>query len=553
MKPLRNSFAVLLMLCCVSRASDLDTLATVKPGTTSHRASSYDRSGANADNIVSFAPKANHVLFDTAGAGRINHIWLTVSPFPGHPTFLRDLVVRMTWDNAPIPAVEVPLGDFFALGHAKRYTLQSGPVAVGSNDRSLNCYWPMPFYKHAKIEIYNNGSRSIRRIYYHVNYELGPQPENQGLFHALFRYERGLKTQAREGNTTGKDNYVILDTEGQGQYVGCALFVDAEPGGWWGEGDDMTFIDHSEKPVIFGTGTEEYFGNAWGFDTPFCYPYYGCPLLEKRPDGGSLTAVYRWHIPDPIRFQKHIRVTLEHTYPDQSANDYSSVAYWYQLQSIMKREPLPYAEANHPKQHPQAERPAASLDLDGSELEALLLSRGVAARAITASYFHGYVNGGWLRVENVISPLEIPIAVPEDGDYRVRLKPVSHVLEQPMRIGFKGGQMQTFERRIGDESQVPWPEGRVPYLDLGTASSQGKTLTVVIEGGPTVGIDHIRIKKGNGPVTAPAKPGAGPKDENGVNRAPGQTAGSSTGPILARAWCRSSVSVAGSTSGQRFP
>jgi len=508
-----HKFFAALMLCSGSHAADLDTLATVKPGTTSHRASSYDRTGANADNVVDFAPKMSHAVLDTAGPGRINHIWITVSPFPGHATFLRDLVVRMTWDNAPVPAVEVPLGDFFALGHAKRYALESAAIAVGSNDRSLNCYWPMPFHKHAKIEIYNNGRRSIRRIYYHIDYERSPQPQNQGLFHALFRYTRALKTQPHEGNTTGKDNYVILDTEGQGQYVGCAFFVDAEPGGWWGEGDDMIFIDHSDKPVIFGTGTEEYFGNAWGFDKPFCYPYYGCPLLENRPDGGTRTSVYCWHIPDPIRFQKHIRVTIEHIYSDKMANDYSSVAYWYQLQPIQKREPLPHAEDNHPKLHPRAERPAASLELDGTELEAPLLSRGLAARAITEAYSKGYVNGGWLLIEKVTAPLEIPIPLPEDAAYRVRLKPVSHVLEQPMRIGLKGGPMQTFEKRAGHE-------GRVPYLDLGTASSQGKTVTVVIEGGPTIGIDHIRIKNLADPLTAPAKSGDKPKDENEVNRTP---------------------------------
>jgi hypothetical protein len=512
MNPLRLSFAV-LMLSCVSQAADLDTLATVKPGTTSHRASSYDRSGANADNIVSFAPKMSHVLLDTAGPGRINHIWITVSPFPGHSTFLRDLVVRMIWDDAPVPAVEVPLGDFFALGHAKRYALESAAIAVGSNDRSLNCYWPMPFHKRAKVEIYNNGRRSIRRIYYHVDHELGPQAQNQALFHAVFRYERDIKSQAHEGNTTGKDNYVILDTEGQGQYVGCAFFVDAQPGGWWGEGDDMIFIDHSDKPVIFGTGTEEYFGNAWGFDKPFCYPYYGCPLLENRPDGGTRTSVYCWHIPDPIRFRKHIRVTIEHIYSDQMANDYSSVAYWYQLQPVRKREPLPYAEANHPKLHRLAERPAASFEVDGTELEASLQSRGVAARAITEGYSNGYINGGWLLVENMSSPLEIPIPLPEDGAYRVRLKPVSHVLEQPMRIGFKDGQMQTFEKRVDHE-------GRVPYLDLGTASSRDKTLIVVIEGGPTIGIDHIRIKNAADPMPAAAKSADKPKDENELNRAP---------------------------------
>jgi len=499
MKLLRTCFAA-LMLGSIAHPSDLDSLATVKSVATTHRASSSDPTGGNNDNIQSFAPQATHVLLDTDGPGRITHLWLTVSAFPNDPTFLRDLVLRMTWEKAPVPAVEAPLGDFFALGHAKQYTVQSAAVAVGINDRALNCYWPMPFHRHAQIEIYNNGRRSIRRIYYHVDYELGPQPPDQGLFHALFRYERGLKTQPHEGNTTGKENYVILDTEGQGQYVGCALFVDAQPGGWWGEGDDMIFIDHSNKPVIIGTGSEDYFCNAWGYSSPFSYPYYGCPLLEKKPDGGTLTAVYRWHIPDPIRFRTHIRVTLEHIYSPPVANDYSSVAYWYQLEPIRRREPLPFAEANHPKHYAVAESPADSFGLDGTELEAGLRGRGIAARAITAGYSEGYADGGWLRIDDLNSPLEIPIPVREDGVYNVRLKPVNHVLEHPLRCGLKDAAMHTFEKRAGQE-------GRIPYLDLGTEASQGKTVTVVIEGAGTVGIDHLRIQKRTDSATAPGHPG----------------------------------------------
>ena len=507
------TFCVAAMLGSASWAAELDALATVKPDTTSHRASSYDRTGGNTDNIESFAPKSSHVLLDTAGPGRITHLWLTISSFPNHPTYLRDLVLRLTWEHALVPAVEVPLGDFFALGHAKRYTIQSAPIAVGINPRALNCYWPMPFHQHAKVELFNNGRRSLRRIYYHVDYELGPQPENQGLFHALFRYERGLKTQAHEGNTSGKDNYLILETEGHGQYVGCALFIDAEPGGWWGEGDDMIFIDGAENPVILGTGTEDYFNNAWGYDAAFSYPYYGCPLLEKLLDGGSCTTVYRWHIPDPVRFRKQVRVTMEHIYSERVANDYSSVAYWYQLQPVRQREPLPYAEANHPKPHRSPNPPPTTFEIDGTELEPVLQSRGVAARAITAGYAEGYANGGGLRVEHLAAPLEIPIPVPEDDTYRVRFKPVSHVLRQPLQFGFKDGRRQTFPKREGHE-------GRVPYLDLGTASSHHNVLTVVLEGGPTIGIDNLRIEKVNDPLSAPLKPADKPASENELNRSP---------------------------------
>ncbi|MEP0844416.1 MAG: DUF2961 domain-containing protein [Phycisphaerae bacterium] len=493
-----RAILILAAWASVSPAAELSDLATVRPEWTTHRASSFDRSGGNVDNLESFAPQTSHVLLDTDGPGRINHVWMTLAAFPNHATYLRDVVVRMYWEGSPIPSVEVPLGDFFAQGHAKRYVVESAPVVAGNNPKALNCYWPMPFYQHARIELYNNGRRSIRRIYYHVEYDLGPQPPNQGLFHALFRYERDLKTQAHSGNTTGRDNYVILETEGQGHYVGCAMFVDAPPGGWWGEGDDMIFIDHSPAPVIIGTGTEDYFNNAWGFNQAFCYPYYGCPLLEKRPDGGTATAVYRWHVPDPIRFRKHIRVTMEHIYSNRVANDYSSVAYWYQLEPIRSRPPLPFAEGNHPRFHAPAAPPPAPerFDLSATELEAELAGRGLAARAITAGLGDGYSDGGWLRIDKVESPVEVKIPVPTDGMYRVHIKPVSHVLERPLKIGFKGGPMRTFEKQPGHES-------RTPFLDLGPTAARNKVLTVVLEGGPTLGLDVIRVVKGPEPASQP--------------------------------------------------
>lgn len=494
-------FEFLFALWPAVLAGGLDQIATIQPEVASLRSSSYDRTGGNIDNIESFAPKTSISMLDVSGPGRVTHIWMTISAFPNHTTVLRDLVLRMYWEHSTVPAVEVPLGDFFVLGHARRYVFESAPVKVGANPMALNCYWPMPFYQHARIELYNNGRRSVRRVYFHVDYEQGPQPPDQGLFHAVFHYARELRTQAHENNTTGEDNYVILETEGEGQYVGCALFVDAQAGGWWGEGDDMIFIDHSEKPVIIGTGSEDYFNNAWGYHTPFSYGYYGCPLLEKRPDGGSFTSVYRWHIPDPIRFKRHIRVTIERVFSPRVANDYSSVAYWYQRKPIARRAPLPYAEANHPRSYPSTQPAPATFDLDGTELESLLGQRGVAVRSITAGLADGYRNGGWLRIDPAAGPVEIPIPVPEDGSYRVRLKPVNHVIEKSIRVGLKGGPATVSEKSAARESQIP-------YLDLGTAESRDGMLTLVVEGGPVVGIDHLRIRKDS---SAPQSPGGGPR------------------------------------------
>ena len=139
----RTIFGI-LAVCSVSVAADLNELATVRPDTISRRGSSFDRAGGNEDSIASFAPKASIVLLDTDGPGKITHVWLTVGAFSEHPTFLRDLVMRMSWENSPVPSVEVPLGDFFAQGHGMQYTVQSVPIAVGISNRALNCYWPMP-------------------------------------------------------------------------------------------------------------------------------------------------------------------------------------------------------------------------------------------------------------------------------------------------------------------------------------------------------------------------------------------------------------------------
>lgn len=478
----------LLMFTAGAVGADLDSLPAVRD-LTSHRESSYDRTGGNIDNIESFPPGETRTLLDVDGPGRITHIWMTISVFPYHYTYLRDLVLRMYWENHPVPAVEVPLGDFFVQGHSQRAVFESAPIAVGGNNKALNCYWPMPFYQHARIELYNNGRRSLRRIYFHVDYEKGPLPPEQGLFHAVFSREKELRTQKHGGNLSGEDNYVILETTGKGQYVGCALFIDAQPGGWWGEGDDMIFIDGSENPVIIGTGSEDYFNNAWGFEEPFSYPYYGCPLLEKRPDGGTFTSVYRWHIPDPIRFSKSIKVTMEHIYSDKVTNDYSSVAYWYQLQPIDKRAPLPRMEENHPRQYVTSTQPAPTrFELDGTELEADLNQRGAAARSITTSLHAGFKNGGYLRIDKLVGPLEINIPVPEAGTYAVHVRPVGPLIEESINLSIKGGEAHIMERP-GDQQH------KVPYVDLGRATSADKTITIVVSGQATIGLDHLRIEK----------------------------------------------------------
>ena len=451
---IKPTLCALAVACFTSPADSelLNGIATVRPSHQSHRASSWDRAGGNADSITGLPPGQSHTMLERASPGRVRHIWMTASSFPGHNTFLRDLVLRMFWDGSKVPSVETPVGDFFGLGHAKTYAFQSLPVVVGDNPAAMNCYWPMPFHKQARIELYNNGPRTIRSIYYHIDYETGPQEASAGLFHAAYRREAELRGQSGERNLSGEENFVILETEGSGQYLGCFLYIDSQVGGWWGEGDDMIFIDHSAKPVINGTGSEDYFNNAWGLRNAFSYPFYGCPLLEKRDDGGLFTSVYRWHVPDPVRFQSHIRVTLEHLWRSTVTNEFTCVAFWYQAQPISQRAALPRGRANWPRAHPVKAPPAPEFELNATELEEALREQGVKVTAHTAS---GGLRG-WLQVEAAARPVRLAIPVPVAGDYAVQVRPFDAGFEGEVKMGFGQESMRVIAPVAGAKARQPW-------------------------------------------------------------------------------------------------
>ncbi len=503
-----QAFAVVLVFGASAMAAGLAGLATVTEHT-SHRASSADPTGGNEDSMVTFVPGETRTLLDVDGPGRVTHMWFTAARFANHVTLFRDMTIRMYWENSPVPSVEVPLGDFFVLGHGRAYAFTSAPICVGDNNKALNCYWPMPFRKHARIELFNHGQRSIRRVYFNINYELGPQPSDQGLFHAEFRRDANLRTQKHEANKTGQDNYVIMETTGRGQYVGCALFIDAQPGGWWGEGDEMIFIDNAEKPTIIGTGSEDYFCNAWGFQKVFSNPYYGCPLLEQLPDGSSLTSVYRWHIPDPVRFDKHIRVTIEHLFNPKVVNDYSSVAYWYQTEPVKQRLPLPPADKNQPRSHAvAATQPATTIEMSATDLEPAIRAAGAKVRCVTANLWAGYESGGYLEIQLPQDPMEISIPVPADGRYRLRVKPVNTLIDRQIQLGVKGGKTVTFAKRDGHERTIP-------LVDLGEAQSSSGSLILILAGNRVIGLDQLKIERtDNKSPAAPPKPAPGKAQSN---------------------------------------
>lgn len=466
-------------------ASDLSSLSRTSESQ-SRRASSFDPTGGNTDNLISFGPGETHTLLETEGPGRINHIWLTLANFPHHYTVLRDLVFLIYWENSEAPSVEVPLGDFFCQGHQLFYPMQSAPVAVGINPRAFNCYWPMPFHRAARIQIKNIGDRGIRRIYYNIDYELGPIDESEALFHALFRREPERAGEPLEGNLMGEANYTFLQTEGRGQYVGTFMAVDSAPGGWWGEGDEMILIDGEEHPSIVGTGTEDYFGNAWGFTQAFSYPFYGAPFLRKLENGREQTCVYRWHIPDPIRFQESIKVTLETTYDSDIRNDFSTVAFWYQAEPMRDRPPLPSASDLHA---PIYDLPPLESDrkVDGTELEPMLRKKGIDCRSHTSDHGKGIRNGGWLEVKTG-EGFDIEIEVPEEGEYEVSYRPVLAAASEPYTVALSGGKpLEIHNDGTAQTELKDFPLGRI--------ASEGKSLRVHFEAANPFGIDQFEVRR----------------------------------------------------------
>jgi hypothetical protein len=291
------------------------------------RASSTDPRGRNGDSRR-INPGQTLTLMDVKGSGRVTHIWFTInSPSPEH---LRELVLRMTWDDAARPAVECPVGDFFAQGHGKYVEFQSAPVVVGARN-ALNCYWPMPFKKHAVLTVVNEGDRKVDSFYFNIDYRLEQDPQ------ADARY---LHTQYRTyfPAPVGKP-LTICETKGAGHFVGTSISVMANSDGWWGEGNDYWYVDGSEKPDISGTGSEDYFCGAWDFGRAFWDPYFGVPYYDNASKGGEkrgiLNTCYRWHIQDPVPFKQSLRFTLEHGRsgwdedPKPFPNHYTTVGFYY--------------------------------------------------------------------------------------------------------------------------------------------------------------------------------------------------------------------------------
>lgn len=315
----------------------------------SRRASSYDVAGNNSD-WWTIEPGTTKTLLEERNPGCVRHIWMAVG---NDDTFPRKAVLRMFWDGEGYPSVEVPLGDFFGMGHGLFKNFVSAPFQMSPEDgRGMNCWFAMPFDS-ARVEVTNEGEKPIN-LYFYIDYEEYGHPHGPDVarFHAQWRREfrtEGWLTErlssenvwdiwSRKPNLTDADNYLLLEATGSGVYVGCNLNIDVferQGNDWYGEGDDMIVIDGEPwPPRLHGTGTEDYFNMAFCPRQEYSAPYHGLTLYQGTKDWPwrGKNSMYRYHIEDPIRFEKSIRVSIEHGHANKLSNDYSSTAYWYQLE-----------------------------------------------------------------------------------------------------------------------------------------------------------------------------------------------------------------------------
>ena len=345
---------------------------------TSARCSSWDRSGKNTDRRAVESGDTLEIA-NIEGAGCIQHIYFTILP---RPHYMYDLTLRMYWDGSDTPCVEVPFGDFFGMRYERIRLYQSSMMALNPGGAGaygtigFNSYFPMPFAKGARITLTNEGAEPVTMVWFHVDYEkLNFLPDDTGRFHA--QWSRENPTEAigpnpgdvmYDGvNLDGKENYVILDAEGHGNIAGYFLHVDNIMGSWYGEGDDMIFIDGEEwPPSIHGTGSEEIFGGGACPNSEYIGPYAGY-LYTANKDFSGKNSMFRFYVTDPIRFRKSIRMTIEHGHANNFANDYSSTVFWYQNEPHAAFPELPPVQERYPREgndpHEQALR--AFLQLRG--------------------------------------------------------------------------------------------------------------------------------------------------------------------------------------------
>jgi len=299
--------------------------------------SSHDTTGGNADRWP-IKPGATQEIFNQQGPGVITHIWFTISATS--PTHLKEIVLRGYWDGESKPSVETPVGDFFGLNLGD-YSIYESQYLACSPGRSLNCYFAMPYRRSARFTVTNEGSQAVGAFYSNIDFLSAESlPPDTLYFHAQYRQETPTKAvHGPDGrdvlNPDGKENYVYCETRGRGHLMGVTLGWVQNSERWMGEGDDMIFVDDESKPIIIGTGSEDYFLGSWNFGgregaKEFSHRQYGAHLIKSPERTGGRYCCYRFHGDNPVTFTRYLKHTMEHGHANNRSDMYYSCAYWYQ-------------------------------------------------------------------------------------------------------------------------------------------------------------------------------------------------------------------------------
>jgi len=405
------TIAILASGACL--ADVLDEITRQQPGVTRRHSSGLFDPESNAD-AYHLAAGERKTLAELEGPGEIRHIWFTIAGEDRR--YPRSLVLRLYWDGSEAPSVEAPIGDFFAAGNGMRANVTSTPIEVTSYGRALNSYWHMPFRRQARLEL-TNESRGRLTVYCQVNWmQLPALPADTLYFHARYRQEFPVKPFSC---------YTIFEGEGEGQYVGTVLSSQNSLGSWFGESDDRYYIDGEETPSLVGTGTEDYFTDAWNLRV-FTNPNAGVTICEPKGVDCRMTA-YRWHLHAPVVFRKSLKVEIERrsfvemldpdtgtmkTYDFKYRPDFfSSVAFWYQKGVAEPRFKLPpLAERVNPETWIEVKEMADKLACSPGLKPEVRSNRTCQGKKMF--YLENNQPGAWL---------DVPIEIREPGQYSLSL------------------------------------------------------------------------------------------------------------------------------------
>jgi hypothetical protein len=409
-----------------------------------HRASSENRFVGSNDDSKRIMPGETFVMADLSGPGVVSHIWITVAD--NEYAWPRLVRLRVYYDGKKTPSVDVPLGDFFGVGHGYERDLDSLPIRVSSFGRARNSYWPMPFRRSCKITVTDEGNRPVTAFYYHVDWQKHASlPADAAYFHGYYRQERPA--------ISGK-NYEFLQVKGAGHYVGTVLNVIQSGVGWFGEGDDLFYVDGAKNPQIYGTGTEDYVNEAWGLRVSYG-PWTGTPVAEGERVGARLTG-YRWHVPDPVPFTTSLWAGIEHvgwTYnedgtlrsgSEQRPDYFSSAAFWYQKGVNEDLPEPPYGEARLPLGN------ALQIAVEDSIAD-VTSEKGKASVQKEVDWGKDLL---FFEAEGPGSRINVPLDVPEKGRYEI----VARIAQAPDYGDYYAlldGKPTNLDNRKAETSEIP--------------------------------------------------------------------------------------------------